>query len=480
MESSYHGSALLYRLLRRYPVEKLRVFERLGRTSQHEHRLPGVLYEGIPASWTIGGRFIRTRLPMLYWPIWNILGRLWASRAGKQLDGFRPEAILTVHEGSLWLAAYFLARRLKVPLHLVVHDDCFRDIPQNAWLRRHLESRFGTIYRLAASRFCVSPYMEELFHQRYGPRGYVLYPSRSAETERIRRSPCSLRGGRPAFYRCVRRKRDRRRLSSSLEVNGRGSSFTREPLALVWPLFTRGYHRARSRFTQRDLWRNVNSSELIARFREEADALFVPMSFDPSLELNMTISFPSKLTDYTAAGLPIIIFGPSYSSAVKWAKANRDCNELVDQYDRDLLEATIVRLESDVTYRYRLGANALRAGERFFAHGVAERTFFREYRENRQPGCRVNHDDRSAITFWSGRKEKQMGTVVARLAGFGRAGFSGGFLFLLNVQPFLAETDPVRSEPLSSKVGYALTRFGRPRKSSELARISVSLQPAVR
>src|SRR4051794_11311580 len=123
VESSYHGSALLHRLLRGYPVEKLLIFERLGRTSKRELRLPSVSYQGVPASWTIGGRLLRTRIPILYWPVWNVLGRLWAARAAKRLDGFRPEAILTLHEGSLWLGAYFLAQRLKVPLHLIVHDD---------------------------------------------------------------------------------------------------------------------------------------------------------------------------------------------------------------------------------------------------------------------------------------------------------------------------------------------------------------------
>ena len=68
-------------------------------------------------------------------------------------------------------AAYFLARRLKVPLHLIVHDDCFRDIPQNAWLRRHLESRFGTDLPLSRE-----PLLRQPLHGRVIPS--ALWASR--------------------------------------------------------------------------------------------------------------------------------------------------------------------------------------------------------------------------------------------------------------------------------------------------------------
>src|SRR6202012_52241 len=54
----------------------------------------------------------------------------------------------------------------------------------------------------------------------------------------------------------------------------------------------------------------IKSEELIKCLREEADALFIPMSFDAADRANMEISFPSKLTDSTVPGLPLLIFGP--------------------------------------------------------------------------------------------------------------------------------------------------------------------------
>ena len=43
VESSYHGSALLYRLLQRYPPDRLSVIENRN-SSRADRRLPGVRY----------------------------------------------------------------------------------------------------------------------------------------------------------------------------------------------------------------------------------------------------------------------------------------------------------------------------------------------------------------------------------------------------------------------------------------------------
>ena len=260
--------------------------------------------------------------------------------------------------------------------------------------------------------------MEELFHQRYGPRGNVLYPSRSAKMTECDAPP-------------VRSDKCDRPFTVAYGGSAIDGGYLQALKLMAEVLLSRGGRLLLfGPFSREDVIARgldspnvtcggmLNSSELLrvsARRRTHCS-----FRICPSLELNMTISFPSKLADYTAGGLPNIIFGPPYSSAVKWARSDRDCNELVDQYDRDLLEATIARLESDLSYRYRLGANALRAGKRFFAHGVAERTFFRRISPARQPVYRVDHGDRSPITYTLFSKGKAMETVVARVAGFGR------------------------------------------------------------
>jgi hypothetical protein len=125
-----------------------------------------------------------------------------------------------------------------------------------------------------------------------------------------------------------------------------------------------------------DLRGLVPAEELITRLREEADALFIPMSFDPSDRSNMENAFPSKLTDCTAAGLPLLIYGPAYCSAVKWAKENPGTAEIVEAEGQSLLTEAVQRLVH-VPTRLTLAERALAVGKKYFAHGVAQEMFLK-------------------------------------------------------------------------------------------------------
>ena len=51
-----------------------------------------------------------------------------------------------------------------------------------------------------------------------------------------------------------------------------------------------------------------------------ASCLLVIMPFSETGRRFATYSFPSKLTEYTRFGRPIVIWGPKYWSAVDWAE----------------------------------------------------------------------------------------------------------------------------------------------------------------
>ena len=111
------------------------------------------------------------------------------------------------------------------------------------------------------------------------------------------------------------------------------------------------------------------------RMRAEVDVLLVPMSFSQLHASNMKLSFPSKLTDYTAVGVPLLICGPAYSSAVRWARENAGVAEVVDVADPAELLAAVDRLARDPGHRFRLAAQALEVGERMFSHQAAWAVF---------------------------------------------------------------------------------------------------------
>jgi len=110
------------------------------------------------------------------------------------------------------------------------------------------------------------------------------------------------------------------------------------------------------------------------RLRAEVDVLFVPISFAPSDREYSELSFPSKLTDYTAVGLPLLIHGPDYCSAVRWARENPGVAEVVIAEPIGALEAALRNL-SQPGHRMALAEQALRIGEQFFAHAAGEQVF---------------------------------------------------------------------------------------------------------
>src|SRR5207253_6403 len=90
-------------------------------------------------------------------------------------------------------------------------------------------------------------------------------------------------------------------------------------LLIFGPLTMAGARRAGLESCNIQVCGLLKSNDLIRRFRDEVDVLFVSMSFDAADRANVQLSFPSKLADYTAAGLPLLIQGPDYCSGVRWA-----------------------------------------------------------------------------------------------------------------------------------------------------------------
>ncbi len=111
----------------------------------------------------------------------------------------------------------------------------------------------------------------------------------------------------------------------------------------------------------------------MARLRDEADALFVPMSFDASDRANMEMAFPSKLADCTATGLPLLIYGPTYCSAVAWARENEGVAEVVEAEPQ--LSEAIKRLANNPAHRVVLGRRALDVGSEYFTHERVRQVF---------------------------------------------------------------------------------------------------------
>jgi hypothetical protein len=365
VEASYHGSTLVYRLLETYPADRLTIVEAGSYASQPERRLRNVAYHRrlMPL----------VRLQTTRFHSWYVAAGLRsASLRTLQLmplaRASRPQAVVSVTHGYSWLSAADLADRLGVPLHLICHDEWVRVGDMQEWKDRQFVRR----YRQAASRLCVSPFMAEEYERRYGVPGDVLYPSRARDGVRYDAPPqYPAQPDRP--FTCI--------FAGTINSGGVVSLLRRVAAALATvggrlliygPITPEDAGASELVAPNIALGGLLPSERLIDAMRDEADALFVPISFAAADRQNMRISFPSKLTDYTAAALPLIICGPEDSSAVRWARENPGVAEVVsDESDASMIAAT-TRLARDPSRRQAIAAKAMAIGEAMFSHAAAD------------------------------------------------------------------------------------------------------------
>jgi len=370
VEASYHGSALLHRLLSEYPPGRLTVIE-TATESQAKRRLPNINYISRP----IGNqRWLNTRFHPYAVAWYTRAAQRIAPHISQSLNGFECEAVLTVAHGFGWLAAAEIARKRGVPLHLVVHDDWPRVADVAPQFRNWLDDRFAHVYRQAKSRLCVSPAMSRFYEQRYGAPAAVIYPSRATDCADFAEPPERLADrdhrftivfagtiNSPGYIRALTA------LQKALEpVDGR--------LLIFGPLTADAAQQVGLDHRNTEIRGLLSSTELLMRLREEADALFVPMSFGASDRANMEMAFPSKLADYTATGVPLVVYGPSYCSAVAWARENPGVAEVAEA-EADLPNA-IAYLAHNPDHRIALGKRALNVGREYFAHARVQQIFY--------------------------------------------------------------------------------------------------------
>jgi len=368
VEASYHGSALLYRLLSDYPAEKMTIIE-TATESQLHRRLANVNYISRP----IGNqRWLNTRFHPYAVAWFTHAGKRMAPQIAQSLNGFKVESIVTAAHGFGWLAAAEMAGKREVPLHLIIHDDWPRVARVAPRFRPWLDEQFAKVYRQSKSRMCVSPAMARFYKERYGAPAHVMYPSRTADCPEYEEPPPHL-ANKPftiAFAGTINSNgyiQGLRALQDSLKpVGGK--------LLIFGPLTSDEAQQFGLNDRNTEMCGLLSSSQLLTRLREEADALFAPMSFAASDRTNMEMAFPSKLADYTAIGLPLLIHGPSYCSAVIWARENQGVSEVVDS--EPALSDAVARLATNADLRVSLGKRALEVGRKYFSHSHAQTMFY--------------------------------------------------------------------------------------------------------
>lgn len=281
--------------------------------------------------------------------------------------------VLSVMQTSAYYAAAAsFARRHGLRMGLVVYDDP-EEMERVRWWSRPLVRAFNRrAYRFADVRFCISPALRDALQVRYGADGDVLYPirdrslaPRAPDVNRTLRNARGLTigfaGSMVSYGYSLRLKQllpELRRAGASLRLYAdRTPAFAGEA----------GVEFAGRSETPARVWERVKA---------ECDAVILPYC-GPDLghQAMYRTHFPSKLPEYLALGMPVIVTGPPEATGMAWALVHPQACIAIESGPTARWQTELKWLRDEPDYREALARGAVAASLGDFDPALIERTF---------------------------------------------------------------------------------------------------------
>ena len=352
------GPILIRRLLADYPVSRLSVLtgSRYFRVSRPEDRLA---CEHLVFPTTKGwGKWGLGRIKNLIdWMLMFLL----IFKTVAVIKKRKIEAVLSIVHGRFFLSAALATRITGTPLILIVHDDWLTPIERSSPLQAHVVRRLSRMAIKGASHiYAVSPEMQKLLKKEFNVESEVQLVATELHQTDVR-GLASRAHSRIILYagQITEAVEDNLKLLAKAICNG--SLDQLEASDAHFCLYT----KIRSETIRDWGWQHprisvrgwVSQNEL-HNVLADADLLFLPFSFSESARYAVERAFPSKTADYLAAGRPILVFGPRYSSLVRYAE-EQGFAEVVDEFDEYVLARSIQKIFSDSARRNELCQRSL-------------------------------------------------------------------------------------------------------------------------
>jgi glycosyltransferase involved in cell wall biosynthesis len=356
------GGLLLHRLFADCPPDRLRVLARY--VPPIGDPLPGVPYRHLPASWQ---RFEKSRFNRWKRSLRAIgmVPSVSVDLVDGLLEGFKPEVVVCVMQHAVYYdAALHYARSKALPLIAIVHDLNEEFEPVLRGFLPAARRRDAEFYRYASRRLCISQEMEQFCREAYGVTGSVMYPNRSEDLaarpldeSSVLKRPPALTLGFAGNMNYGYGEGMLEMLPVIRETGTKVIAFGREPGGEAAALLG-----ARDCF---DLRGFVPSAQAWDAIKAECDAVWLPYTkANAGMRPLYSRHFPSKLPEYAALGLPVIVTGPDYATGLRWAK--RSLGPELTASDEGEFRRVLEELVSSPSKRRALAEKSLLAGKRDF------------------------------------------------------------------------------------------------------------------
>ena len=227
------------------------------------------------------------------------------------IHSFRPHVLVTVAHGWWHIKARKVAKEFKLPL-VSLFQDWWPDFPEIPLaFRSRVEREFRQTCAESAVVICVSDGMRQELGE--PENALVVHDApclaRSREGKGDFKPPMRVAyfGNLSDYGPLIENALRVLNISDRVRLEVFGPN----------PRWTSG---AVAEFRSRGLYHGFIPSNELTESLQQFQAALVVMSFSPSHRRRMATSFPSKMIDAMQVGLPVVIWGPEYCSAVKWAR----------------------------------------------------------------------------------------------------------------------------------------------------------------
>ncbi len=256
-------------------------------------------------------RLKRTRFHKWVQDWQNLIWPLWTPQCVHDLvKSYRPDVVFTIPDNSLSWMASKVAERYRIPLVSFYMDwvPVMDDHVGHHFTRPILERRFKKLHKL--SRVSISICQGMLNHLGEHPVARVIHPI-PAKRKPPREKPLPnigpqtsilYIGNTQAFYGKILEK-----LVCAV------SNHPNMDLQIVGPP-PRWNKEVLEHATRQGIYLGYKNSDEVGEICEKADFLLVVMSFEESERLFTETCFPTKISDYTAWGKPLLLWAPEYAS----------------------------------------------------------------------------------------------------------------------------------------------------------------------
>jgi hypothetical protein len=135
--------------------------------------------------------------------------------------------------------------------------------------------------------------------------------------------------------------------------------------------------------------RPLTGDDVVRREMSDADLLYLPLPFDPSLSLLNRFSLSTKMVSYLAAGKPILYHGPAEAAASRYLAAGEAAIQL-NTLDNDVTARELSMVIADSVRRATLGRNGQHLAVQDFNPELLYNRFWSNVLGRRKVGSVVN------------------------------------------------------------------------------------------